>query len=141
MIAETLRIYFGTAGDRSVLAAYLFGSEAAGRSHRESDVDVAVLLDRARARSRDERAEAQLRIATDLIALLHRNAVDVVILNDAAPLFARAVLRNGALLIVRDRTALRDFERDVQLRAADLEPFIERGRRRILEALRGDPAR
>jgi predicted nucleotidyltransferase len=32
---------------REVVAAYLFGSHASGRAHRESDVDVGVLLDRA----------------------------------------------------------------------------------------------
>ena len=29
-----------------VVAVYLFGSHAAGRAHRESDVDIGVLLDR-----------------------------------------------------------------------------------------------
>lgn len=42
-----------------LVAAFLFGSHAAGREHRESDVDVGVLLDRAvfaSARARFERA-------------------------------------------------------------------------------------
>ena len=38
-IAETAR------AQTSVIAAYLFGSHAAGRAHRESDVDLAVLLE------------------------------------------------------------------------------------------------
>ena len=40
-------VFAGEASDE-VISAYVFGSHAEGRTHRESDVDVAVLLDRAR---------------------------------------------------------------------------------------------
>lgn len=45
-IAERLSAYFQDAGS-GVLAAYLFGSRAEARTHRQSDVDVGLLFDRA----------------------------------------------------------------------------------------------
>lgn len=39
-----IRDYFK--GERSVLAVYLFGSQASGRQNSSSDVDLAVLLKR-----------------------------------------------------------------------------------------------
>ena len=42
-ILTRLASYF--AGKRGIQAAWLFGSHCEGRSHRDSDVDVAVLLE------------------------------------------------------------------------------------------------
>jgi hypothetical protein len=71
----------------------------------------------------------------DLVHALATNEVDVVVLNDAPPLFARRVLAKGVPLFCDDEDSDRDFRRDVQLLAADLEPFLERHRRTKLDAL------
>lgn len=42
-ISERLNTFFSTDQVNGAVAVYLFGSHAAGRSHRESDVDVADL--------------------------------------------------------------------------------------------------
>jgi predicted nucleotidyltransferase len=136
VIQEILTDYFQRQGNHGVLAAYLFGSHALGRPHRESDVDVAVVFDRSILPARSDRDEMQLRLASDLIAALKMNEVDLVVLNDAPPLLARSIVRKGVLVFCSDPHLLREFERDVQLRAADLEPFIQRGRRRLLSELR-----
>ena len=73
-----------------VAAGYLFGSEARGNPHRDSDVDIAVLLD----------------------AITHPRPAD-----------RRATRRRGA------------FTRATLSRAADLQPFIARSRRALLETL------
>ncbi|MDE2905407.1 MAG: hypothetical protein OXQ28_04910, partial [Acidobacteriota bacterium] len=64
-----------------------------------------------------------------------RNEVDLIVLNDAPPLLARWILRTGIELFCSDRDLGRDFRRDVQIRAADLAPFLERYRRMTLDAL------
>jgi predicted nucleotidyltransferase len=120
---------------RGVAAAWLFGSAAAGRMHEESDVDVAVLLDRRQHPAERDRFETRIASSTELGAALHDRIVDVVVLNDVSPLFARRVLRTGRLLLCTDPAAEHAFRRDVQLRAADLDPFVERVRRRAVEAL------
>ena len=132
-IVSGLASYF--AGKPGVPAAWLFGSHAEGRSHRESDVDVAVLLEYGRHPDARARFGARVAMTADLIALLHRNEVDLVVLNDAPPMFARRVVLDGRLVHCSDAHAEHSFRRDVQLRAADIGPFLERMRRIKMEAL------
>lgn len=120
-----------------LVSAYLFGSHAEGRAHRESDVDVAVLLDRDFHPTPAQRFAARVRLGSELIATLHQNAVDVVILNDAPPLFARRILWEGRRILLTDAESDRIFLRDIQLRAADLQPFLARMQRIKLKALAG----
>jgi len=72
-----------------VVSAYLFGSVAHGRAHRESDLDVGVLLDWVAYPGARDRFEARLRLTAQLGAATRRNDVDLVILNDAPPHLAR----------------------------------------------------
>lgn len=129
----TLSELFASTGRIEVACAYLFGSRSEGWEHRESDVDLAVLLDRGLTRQR--RFEVRLRLTSDVIAALHVNEVDVVVLNDTPPLLARRIVQEGRLVHCSDPEAEHAFRRDVQLRAADLEPFLERGRRALLAGL------
>lgn len=117
-----------------VASAYLFGSVAERRTHRESDVDVAVLLVREAHRSPAERFDARLRLTSRLAARLKR-PVDVVVLNDAPPGLGRHVATRGLRILSRDAEADHAFVRDVQLRAADLDPFLRRLRKVKTEAL------
>ena len=135
-IGERLRACFERLPDLGVVSVYLFGSRAAGRAHRESDVDVGVLLDRGRHPTREERFEARIRLGSELIDALDSNDVDVVILNDAPPPLGRRVVTEGRRVFLADSRADLRYVRDVQLRAADLLPFLERTRRIKLEALR-----
>jgi predicted nucleotidyltransferase len=113
---------------------YLFGSVAEDRAHRESDIDIAVLLDRAWYPTAKSRFEARLRLIGDLSSALGRQ-VDVIALNDAPPQFARRILTTGRPMFVADANADRAFLRIVLSRAADLEPFLRRMRRIKLAAL------
>ena len=117
-------------------AAYVFGSVAEGRAHRQSDVDVALLLVRGAHPSASDRFEARLRLSARLADRLGR-PVDVVILNDVAPGLGRHVVTQGSRILCRDTDADHAFVRDVQLRAADLDPFLRRLRRVKLRALVG----
>ncbi len=134
-ILTRLRNHFRETHPVAVVSAYLFGSHAEGRAHRESDVDVGVLLNRRLIPTHGERFDLRVRLSSDLIHATGNNTVDVVVLNDAPPLFARRILWTGIEICCRDRDLDRDFRRDVQLRAADLAPFLERYRRMTLDAL------
>lgn len=127
--------YFEDTPDLGVSSAYLFGSHAEGRAHQESDVDVAVLLDRKQYPSDRDRFEARVRLTSELISVLNANEVDVVILNDVPPLFGRRIVYEGKKLFLGDPEEDFAFTRDVQLQAADLAPWLERMRRIKLEAL------
>jgi predicted nucleotidyltransferase len=118
-----------------VVSAYVFGSVAAGQGHRQSDLDVGVLLDWGRYPRREQRFEARLRLIACLGSTLHRNDLDLVILNDAAPHLAREVVTRGRRVFCADNEANHAFVRTSMLRAADLEPFLRRTRRVKLSAL------
>jgi predicted nucleotidyltransferase len=100
-------------------------------------VDVGILLDRSRHADRADRNSLRIDLTSALIHVLGRNVVDVVILNDAPPELRRKVVTQGERVYCADAEADHAFVRDVQLRAADLEPFLRRMRRIKLEALKG----
>lgn len=114
---------------------YLYGSAARGQEHSQSDVDVAVLLDRACFPSREQRADERVRLTAELIHALARNDVDLVVLNDVPPGLGRHAITAGVRVYVADHEADHAFCRDVQLRAADLDPFLRRMRQIKLKAL------
>ncbi len=133
-VRRRLERHFAASAERDFIFAYLFGAHAAGRAHRESDVDVGVLLDRSL--SAQARFQARVRLTSELMHALHRNEVDVVVLNDAPPELGRTVVTRGVLVYSADAEAEHAYRRDIQLRAADLDPFLRRMRRIKLEALR-----
>ncbi len=135
---ERLRAYFSR--QESVLAVFGFGSVFAGRACRESDVDVAVVVMPEIARKADLFA-LRVRLASDLVGVLHRNEVDVLILNEAPPLLASRVLREGVQIYCREEQAFRAFLRDTLLRAADLAPFLARHERTLLRSVRHELSR
>jgi predicted nucleotidyltransferase len=118
-----------------VIVAYLYGSRAARRAHRESDVDIGVLLDRERLRTRAERFDMRVQLTSSLIAALHFNEIDVVVLNDAPPGLARHVALEGTVVHCVSVETEHAFRRDAQLRAADIAPFLRRTRQTKLRAL------
>ena len=132
---DALRKYFQDHPDLGVASAYLFGSHAEGRAHRESDVDVGVLLQRDRHPTSRERFEMRISLGSDLIAVLHHNELDVVILNDAPPLLGRKIIYEGIRVFLGDPETDHAYMRDVQILAADLEPWLRRLRKLRLEAL------
>jgi predicted nucleotidyltransferase len=134
-IARALECLLHERPVRGLVSAYLFGSHAAGRAHRESDVDLGVLLDRRAHSTPEARFDERVRLTAWAVGALHRNAVDVVVLNDAPPGLARHIVTTGRRVYCRDPEADHAFVRDVQLRAADLEPFLRRARRIKLDVL------
>jgi uncharacterized protein len=127
--------YFEGHPDLGVASAYLFGSHAEGRAHRESDVDVGVLLQWERHPTHSDRFDMRIRLGSDLISVVRCNEVDVVILNDAPPLLGRKIIRDGIRVFLGDPEADHVYVRNVQIRAADLEPWLRRMRKLKLEAL------
>jgi predicted nucleotidyltransferase len=117
-----------------VVSAYLFGSRAEGREHRESDLDVGLLLEHGHGGGNAARFALRVRASSQLEAATGF-PTDVVILNDTPPTLARHVVTRGLRVFCRDAEIDHAFVRDAQLRAADLEPFLRRTRKVKLEAL------
>lgn len=121
-------------GARGVVSAYLFGSVATGRAHRESDVDLGVLLDRQLHPGAADRFDARLRLVERLQSATGR-PVDLVVLNDAPPQLARHIMTRGKRLAMADAALDHTHLRLVLSRAADIEPFLRRARAIKLAAL------
>ncbi len=98
-------------------------------------MDIGVLLGRDPLPSVKDRFEEGLRLAGILAGIIGHSRVDLVVLNDAPPGLAASVVTRGRPLCVVDLPAEHAFRRDVQLRAADLEPFLRRTRAIKLQAI------
>ncbi len=131
----TGEVLSGPAG-QGVIAAYLFGSRAADRAHRESDVDIGVVFDFAVFPTSRDRFEAALMLHSALASQLEGAPLDLVVLNDAPPGLAVAVAAAGERLYIGDSEGEHAFRRDVQIRAADLLPFLKRTAAIKREAIR-----
>lgn len=107
-----------------LISAYLFG-----------DIDVGVLLRRDFHPDPKGRFRLRLRLSSTLTSVLGGRSADVVILNDAPPGLGRRIVTEGRRILCTDEEKDHAFVRDVQLLAADLEPFLRRMRRVKLEAL------
>ena len=134
-IGSALQRAIGEADGGTIVSAYLFGSHAEDRAHRESDVDVGVLFNRRRLPRVQDRFEAGLRLSGLLQAELRTPRIDVVVLNDVPPGLGRKIVTAGRRLTCQDEEADLTFVRDVQLRAADLEPVLRRMRQIKLQSL------
>lgn len=134
-IVSALGRWFEERREPGIVSVYLFGSRAEGRAHRESDVDVAVLLDRSVYPSADARWDLRVRLTSEVIYALHHNEVDLIVLNDVPPTLGRKVVRDGLRVFCADAEADHAFARDVRLRAADLDIWLRRVRRVTLEAI------
>jgi hypothetical protein len=120
-VAEAL----DSADDR-LLAAYLFGSVARRADSSSSDVDVGILL---RTAPTGELDDLRFALEGDLERALGRTT-QVVALNNAPPDLVHRVLRDGRLLLDRDRAARIRFEVRARNEYFDLLPILNRYRRR-----------
>jgi predicted nucleotidyltransferase len=115
-----------TSTDDRLVAAYLFGSVARGTDSSASDVDVGLLL---REAPPGELNELRFALEGTLERALARRT-QIVILNTATPDLVHRVLRDGRLLLDRDRAARILFEVRARNEYFDLLPILNRYRRR-----------
>jgi uncharacterized protein len=131
-VVDAVRRAVGT--DTSVLAAFLFGSHAAGKARGDSDIDVAILL--AEPSAPTSRKATLWRLIQALGCELPAERVDLVLLNDAPPKLAFHVLKHGRVATVRDAVALHRLRVRTYSLHADYEP-IERFFRKITKQRAG----
>ncbi len=110
--------------ENSVIFAYLFGSYATEIQGRLSDVDIAVFMDKNL--SQRERFDKKIRIMSEVSALLKKDEIDVLILNDAYPLLEHRIIKQGKLIFSQDERERINYEVRATMRYLDFKPFIEK---------------
>ena len=128
-VERILRESFAAEPD-DLIAAYLFGSMARGTSGARSDVDVAVLY----AATPPATLEGLPLDLTSRIEHLVKRPVQVIVLNTAPADLIHHVLRDGVLLLDRDPSARIRFEVRARNEFFDLQPILDRYRRRPVPA-------
>ena len=106
-------------GERDLRVAIVFGSVASGAAGFDSDVDVAVMMER---RMSGERRMALLQ----LIEAATGRPVDLVDLRDAGVAVMRAALNDGRVLVCRDPRDLDMLRSKMVTDAEDFLPGLER---------------
>lgn len=93
--------------ENAVGLIYLFGSYAQDTANPLSDIDIAILLSN---RNRQDYQELRLFFINALMRVLHKNDLDVVLLNEASIALRFNIIKNGKLLYVNDEKQRIDFE-------------------------------
>jgi len=84
-----------------VKLAYLFGSQARGDAHQESDVDIAVLFDREV--NSDEYLKKEGYLISLFSNLYPKKEINIVNLNIASPLLKQSVRLEGQPIFIQNR--------------------------------------
>lgn len=132
---KIIQSYFQRQPD--VEAVFLFGSAAKGRSRPDSDLDLAVLLDRSV--PEETYLPQRLTFAGDL-SLQLKTDVDVVILNEAGPVLKHQVLLYGRLLYETDHRLITRFKARAWLEYFDWLPYKKKLDASVLKHFRSRPA-
>ena len=108
-------------GSPRVAYGLIFGSQARGTAHAQSDVDVAIGV-----ADRGHLSHAEV---GDLVSRLERatgRAVDVVIVHETSIPVAFRIFREGTEVLVRDRKALVDQKARAIVAYFDFKPIHDR---------------
>jgi predicted nucleotidyltransferase len=122
---------------QKVAFAYLFGSQAKGTAGALSDIDIAVYFDDEAVA--DVRFDLRLKVLGELTDLYKTDQVDLVILNDAPPLLAHRILKEGLLVFSGNDKIRLEYETNAVLKYLDWKPYLDKYTKEVFgpEAIHG----
>lgn len=129
-LAGILQNYFEKRPE--VIAAYLYGSHAAGTANSRSDVDIAIHT--RPFKTRLESFKARVQYQREISDLARKNA-DIVLLQEAGELLAYQILRSGCRLFERDRQAHRAFVARRMIQCLDFQYLQKRMQKGLVRAM------
>ncbi len=118
----------------SIILAYLFGSTVRGDTGRLNDVDIAVLLDEKL--SKKDRFDLELKLISEIAALIKRNEIDLIILNEALLLLTYNIIKNGIILKSSETERVK-FETKILSIYIDEKYYIKRHTEETLKRIAG----
>lgn len=96
---------------------YVFGSYAKGSNNKNSDIDIAVLV------NDNYKPMYKLYMIGDLTSIFKRDDIDLVILNGASPVLRHQVIKYGKIIYEESLEEKVIFEAKVLSVYMDMEPF------------------
>ncbi len=113
----------------------LFGSHSRGQADKNSDIDLAVLVDK-----KTIDADFEFSLLTTFVNLVQRDNLDLVLLNRAEPLLQSQVARYGTLLYEKSPGLFNRFRVQAVKNYDDAQKFIWLGETYVHNFLRGKRA-
>ena len=121
-------------GREEVSALYVFGSLANGRETKESDIDIAVLVDEKKLKRKNfELLKRRYYAASPYFSL---RPVDIVLLNTAPPFLKHQVLKTGKILFDRNRKLRVRFTAQAITEYLDFKPIQDIYMKAVTQRLR-----
>jgi len=112
--------------DYNVQIAVLFGSLATGKANKDSDVDLALLLEKGFFSNREfEAGKLKRKIIRELTDLLETSKIDLVLLNQASSLLSFQVAKTGKLIYQRSSGDFAEFASLALRRHNDAKLFYQ----------------
>lgn len=96
---------------------YIFGSYAKGKNDKNSDLDIAILL------NKGYNPMEKLDLIGELTDIFKRNDIDLVILNDANEVLKHQIIKYGKIVYMENEDIKVNFEVRVLKEYMDMEPF------------------
>ena len=119
-IEQKLKQFFEK--DKEVEFAFIFGSQVSGKINSESDIDIAVYLDKNKIK---DYFEKRVSLITNLEAILKKR-IDLIVLNEIKSIFFKfVIIKEGKLVFEKNHSKRVDFELRVMQEYYDFQPFLE----------------
>lgn len=114
--------------EKEVLFCYLFGSFANQNSILKSDIDIAVYLDKEKC---SDFFEKRLELISQTSKALKKET-DVIILNTASPFLKYVILKEGKLILEKNKEQRINFELKTINEYFDFKPILEKYHQKLL---------
>ncbi|MCD6521485.1 nucleotidyltransferase domain-containing protein [Candidatus Calescamantes bacterium] len=116
--------------EKDIIFAYIIGSYAKGKRCPLSDFDIAVYIE-----NNQEIFDRKISLNSLITDILKTDEVDLIILNEASPLFIHHSLRNGKLLFSKDEKKRISFLVKNLKEYFDMQYYYERFKKGILKRI------
>lgn len=112
-----------------IIFAYIFGSYAQGKMRTDSDIDIAIYL------------EKKMDIETYLEIKMHlseacKREVDLIVLNDITPLLKYQIYKNNILLFTRDKAIETRYKVKTLFEYSDMKSYLDLSYNKTIDRLK-----
>lgn len=109
--------------------AYIFGSYVQGNTRADSDIDIAIYLEK------KVDIDVYLEIKMHLSEICKRE-IDLIILNNATPLLKYEIYKNNILLFARDKAIETNYKVKTLFEYSDIKKYLDLSYDRTVDRLK-----